>query len=279
MKFNKNKIELGENFCFSPLSLSMGLSMVLCGAKNKTATQIKQFLNLSHLTNEQIFEINRNYLVSLANLNKSGFSVNLANKIYSKSELNLNEEFMNNLSKYFESEMQQINFNNPYETVQLINEWVASKTNNKVNNLIDISIFSSINKLFLVNASFFKGKWLNKFDRQNTYEDDFYLKDGTTVKVKMMKILNKDFLFKISPCGIYAQTCTLPYLGSNLSMTIILPHEGINIEDVEAQLNGDVLKEIMFFNHDMYIGKVNIYLPKFKLDFRIEVNLVIFLFF
>ena len=269
----KKKKNLDENFCVSPLSISMALSMVLCGAKNKTANQIKQFLNLNHLTNEQIFEINKNYLANLAKLNKSGFSVNLANKIYSKNGLNLNEEFMNNLSKYFENEMQQMDFNNPYETVQLINDWIASKTNHNVNDLIEMSIFSNISKLFLVNASYFKGKWLNNFDKRNTYQDDFYLQDGTSVKVNMMKILNKNFLFKISPSGIFAQTCTIPYVGDNLSMTIILPHEGISIEDVEPQLTGDVLKEIMLYNHEMYIGKVNIYLPKFKLDFRIEVNL------
>ena len=87
----------------------------------------------------------------------------------------------------------------------------------------------------------------------------------------MMKLLNKDFLYKINPGGITALTCEIPYVGDSLSMTLILPHEGISLEEVEAQLTSDVLKQIMYYNKNMYVGKVNIYLPKFKLDFKEEV--------
>ena len=243
----------------------MALSMALCGAKNKTSTQLK------HLSNEKIFEINKNYLESLARLNKSGYVINVINKLYSKKGLNLNQEFIDNLHKFYDSELELLDFNNPYESAKLINEFLVKKTDNKIQNLIDPYIINDLTKLLLLNATYFKGKWLNHFPQKQTYQEDFYLKDGSTVKVDMMKLLNKDFLYKINPGGITALTCEIPYVGDSLSMTLILPHEGISLEEVEAQLTSDVLKQIMYYNKNMYVGKVNIYLPKFKLDFKEEV--------
>ena len=65
-------------------------------------------------------------------------------------------------------------------------------------------------------------------------------------------------------------------MGESLAMTIILPHDGINIEQVESQLTSEALKKIMYYSSNMYIGKVNIYLPKFKIDFKTEVYIYIF---
>ena len=96
------------------------------------------------------------------------------------------------------------------------------------------------------------------------------LRDGSVKKVDMMKLINKKFLFKINPGGLSACTCELPYIGDTVSMTIILPHEGINIEDVEKQLNHQALQEV--FERNVRLGKVHLFLPKFKLDLKSEVN-------
>ena len=89
-------------------------------------------------------------------------------------------------------------------------------------------------------------------------------------KVDMMNLLNKKFLFKINPGGLTACTCELPYVGENISMTIILPHEGINIEDVEKQITHESLKQV--FERNDIPSKVHLYLPRFKLDLKAEVS-------
>jgi serine protease inhibitor len=258
-----------ENFCISPLNVYMALSSILCGSKNRTANQLKQFLQLNDLTNEQILALNKNNLLNLAKLNKlNGFKIDLMNRFYySKKDLSLNTEFIENLQRFYESQIDFIDLNNS-QYYRLINDQFA----NKYGHLIDSNTFDEA-KLAQINATSFKGKWLNRFDAKQVFQDDFYLKDGTTVKVNMMQMKNREYLFKINPAGIFARTCTIPYMGESLAMTIILPHDGIDIEQVESQLTSEALKKIMYYSSNMYIGKVNIYLPKFKIDFKTEVYL------
>ena len=45
----------------SPLSISTALTLCYFGAKNETAKQLKEALDLSHLTDEEILKINEEY--------------------------------------------------------------------------------------------------------------------------------------------------------------------------------------------------------------------------
>jgi serpin B len=242
--------------------------MALSGARNETADQLKSLLSLSNHSNEQIFDMQSSYLKILSELNSS-VALNVANKVYSKEGYVLKKEFTDNLAKYYESEAQLLNFGDAQGSAKTINDWVANKTNDKIKNLLSPDLFDELTRLVLVNAVYFKGKWLNPFDKANTYKEDFTLRDGSVQKVDMMKLLSKKFLFKINPAGLMACTCEIPYIGEKISMTIILPHEGIKIEDVEKNINHDILKEV--FERNSRPGKVHLYLPRFKLDLKTEV--------
>lgn len=52
-------------------------------------------------------------------------------------------------------------------------------------------------------------------------------------------------------------------------MTIILPYKNAQLEEVISKINSDVLKEI--FSKSYGFGIVNIHLPKFKIEHKIEV--------
>ena len=258
------------NYFVSPFSIVTALSMALSGAKGETLNQLKQLLNLSSLSNQQIYDLNKTYMNHLTKLNDT-VALNVANKIYSKDGFNLLPEFVTNLNKYYDSEAQLVDFGKAEEAAKLINGWVANKTSDKIKNLLSPGVFNDLTRLVLVNAIYFKGKWLYPFVKEQTYKEDFNLRDGTKTKVDMMKLLNKKFFFKINPGDLAACTCELPYIGEEISMTIILPHEGINIEDVEKQLNHESLKAV--FERNTRLGKVHLYLPRFKLDIKSEVIL------
>jgi serine protease inhibitor len=52
-------------------------------------------------------------------------------------------------------------------------------------------------------------------------------------------------------------------------MTIILPHEGIKINEVEASLNAELLNTIL--TKPVFERKVHVYIPKFKFEKSEEV--------
>ena len=182
--------------------------MCLVGARNETATQLKELLCLSGLSDAEILDLNREFNFKL---DKLGDNVSLN------------------------------------------------------------SLINDLTRLILVNAIYFKGNWCHKFDKNLTYKEDFTLKDGTIQQVDMMKLTNKRFMFKINPGGLKALSCQFPYEGQSTAMTIILPHEGISIEEVETELTAECLTQV--FQPDRRPTKVHAFIPKFKLEFKSEVNI------
>ncbi len=262
-----------ENFFISPLSISTALAMAMTGSANETSEQLKSVLSLQDFTDEKILDLNREYMHVLESGLGSGVALNLANKIFQNNNYQVHQKFSDNLEKHFKAGSQAVNFGDSLNTAKLINDWVENKTEKKIKDLVPASVLSEDTKLVLVNAIYFKGNWNFPFKKEETYKEDFFLNDATTtVKVDMMKLTTKKFRHKINPAGLMACTCEFPYSGNSTAMTIILPHEGVNIKEVENKMNADVLKEVL--EHAPMPGPVPIhaYIPKFKLEYKNEVG-------
>ena len=178
-------------------------------------------------------------------------------------------EFVTLLKDNFNSEVQELNFAKNKESAETINQWVSDKTKEKIKDLIQMDDLDEKTRMVLVNAIYFKGKWLNQFVSKQTYKADFYLANGSTQKVDMMR-LNEELIFKRNPAGLQALTCQFPYFGESLAMTFILPHEGVQLSEFEKKLNEENLNNVLLSNVET--TKVDVYIPKFKFEFQIEVN-------
>lgn len=64
------------------------------------------------------------------------FTLESANKIYIGGKCKIEPDFSNTAQKYFNSEVETINFSKQTEAVNKINSWVESKTKNKIKELI-----------------------------------------------------------------------------------------------------------------------------------------------
>lgn len=59
----------------------------------------------------------------------------------------------------------------------------------KIKDMFSGEEFGPLTRLVLVNAIYFKGDWKQKFNKEDTQLMNFALKDGTAVKIPMMKAL------------------------------------------------------------------------------------------
>jgi serpin B len=107
-----------------------------------------------------------------------------------------------------------------------------------------------------------------KFNKNLTQTEPFYMADKTEKNVQMMGLNGKKFNFSHEPASLKANTCTLPYAGGNISMTIILPHEDQKLSDVEMKLDSKAIATILSVQNKR---KVNVFLPKFKIEQQFEV--------
>jgi serpin B len=190
-----------------------------------------------------------------------------ANKIYVMKNYSVKKSFNDVATKSFSSEAQTLDFSQSTQSAAEINGWVESKTNNKIKDLIKSDTLDSDTRMVLVNAIYFKGFWTYQFDPKNTFKAPFYLNEQDTVQVDFMKV-KKHFKYGHLQ-DLDATAIELPYKDSDITMLIILPNTRTGLSALEGKLNTIDLGEI---SSKMYSQEVNVEIPKFKIEFDIELN-------
>lgn len=250
----------------------MALSMAYAGASAETSTQLKNLLNLSDWTDKQIFDMIEGYLKSLKSISEEALvSFNIANKMFVSQKFNLKSDFKEVLTKSFESDPKLVDFSEPQNVAHEMNSYVAEKTNSRIQSLVSSNEFDSLTNLVLVNTIYFKGKWKHLFVQEETHLRDFRLNDGSTRPVEMMCLSDKRFEFKQNPGDLKLTTCKFLYKDERIAMTVILPDNGVNIDELEKDLSPSLINEILCSP-----GKESecfVYLPKFNIEVRTEVCL------
>ncbi len=249
------------NIFISPLSVSTALGMVLNGANGKTYDEIKSTLELPGNTQD---EINQSYqnLNNLLTLIDPKVIFESANSIWYRQGVSFEQSFLDINKTYFDAEIQALNFSEP-SSVNTINNWVSEKTKQKITGIIDRIPQDAV--MYLINAIYFKGTWLYKFDSTATEDDNFYITPGNSVICKMMDQKNK---FDYYQSDNY-QAIKLPYGNGDFEMLVILPSSGTDINSLINQMDDSYWNNLLA---KMDSAEVNLWLPKFKIEYSITLN-------
>lgn len=259
------------NIFVSPLSISSALAMVYLGAKGDTAAQMAQALSFRP---GQGVHSDFQTLNDHINAPSASYILRLANRLYGEHTSNFLSEFIESTRKHYQADLQSLDFiNAPEECRAEINSWVEEQTENKIKELLKQGTVSSMTRLALVNAIYFKGNWMNKFDAANTKEMPFHIKSNETKPAQMMYQMKKLYYNYIPDLGL--QILGLPYVDEELCMYILLPEdtragsEGVHkIENTLTQVNIDEWTD----PGNMESVDVHVHLPKFKMEEDYQLN-------
>ena len=255
-----NQDDQTQNIIMSPVSIQTCIAMTFFGAKGQTADEIVTGLHLGTSDKQKVAENFQNLLEFASNSSM----INIANKMYVNQGYEVSEEFNDVAVKAFHSEAEILDFRNKVDSINTINNWVESKTNNKIQDLLSSNDMTDDVKIFLVNAIYFKGTWVNKFAR--TSRKDFWISETEKVEVDMMQ-KTASFLYGEFP-DLNMRAIEMPYLNSKLSMMIILPNGLDGLKELEDQF----LKNVNFLDlsKKMELENLTIKIPRFKIDFTIS---------
>jgi len=242
-----------KNYIVSPLCVEIGMSMILMGAKGKTADELRSALNLP----EDKKEVARTYDKLLSNF-KHGRMLYLVNRLYVNEPYRISKDYNKLVSKSFRAEAEAINLADAAKAAWSISNWVLYQTLDHVKAIITPSNVAPDESAVLVNAAFIKGYWKTGFRRTRTTLSKFILPNFKTVNVRMMSQVGK---FRMSEF-LYGQVLELPFDNSNLSMIIGLPAHTLHLRLMEMKIKkfAETLKEL----------DVHIQLPKFGIEFRTD---------
>ncbi|MDF1519917.1 MAG: serpin family protein [Brevefilum sp.] len=262
-----------DNIIFSPISLSLALSMTLAGAESGTEQGMIEALQLSLPENEiypsfnaLLLEIEKSQNKTLEGSDGNQFQLNIANSLWGQAGYKFESDFLDTLAKNYGAGMNIVDYKtNPEESREIINQWVEKETEQKIQDLIPPGAIDPLTRLILANAIYFKGSWLLPFRENGTEKAPFYTLDGSEMEVDMMQLFGENLRYYR---GENFQAFDLPYLSKDFSMRVILPDKE-NFLDFEEELNAKILMDI---DDNMRSQRVNLRMPKFDYESTVNAN-------
>ena len=255
--------EPGGNIFISPLSISIALTMTYNGAVGETERAMAEVLEIDELDLDTVNHSNAALRNSLENPDPK-VEISIANSIWSRQGIEFNPDFLERNQLFFGAEVATLDFSAP-QTTGIINEWVDTNTNGKIEKIVDRIDPQTL--LFLINAIYFKGNWQDEFDKSQTRPGIFHLSDGSEKQVQMMRREGEYPYFR----GKHFEAAGLPYGDGRLSMYIFLPNRNSNLDEFLGGLNAE--NWTSWLAQFSKVGKDSMMiLPRFKLEYEVNLN-------
>lgn len=285
-----NSSNSDSNILYSPVSLAASLSLALLGSKGDTASQIEKVLHVSNQGGatvsletheagstwsgdecEQIASESENVVPDVHNKLKALFDklktasdseLKIGNGLFTQLNFPILKSYLESAQTLYQANLKSVDFGKD-KTREYINTWVEAETNGKIKNLFAPNSLDKNTSLILVNAIYFKGKWIKTFKKDNTNNALFHVNENVKIPVPMMsqtERFNYGFVEEMD-----AQFIELPYENDDFSMFIFLPNKISGLQKVIEQITLELLMKSTD-SKNMQKTKLEIHIPRFKIE-------------
>lgn len=256
----KTQIDM-QSKVISPLSVSYLMGMLANGADGDTQKEILTSLGVGDVTLQTLNESYRALLNSTATADKQT-TINIANYIAADKHFSLKSNFRNTVGKMYDAGVESLDFSSS-KAVDKINQWCSKQTNGMIPKIVDQLSASDV--AVLMNAIYFEGMWETPFEKELTKEENFR---GYTRDIKRVQMMHQEDNFSYLGNNTF-EAVTLPYGNRTYNMTVLLPKEGVSIEEMMKQLDAQKIGSLY---RDMEKCVVDLKLPKFTTSTEVVLN-------
>ncbi len=258
------KLQGQSSSVVSPLSVTYLMGMLANGADGQTLQEILKTIGCEGVSLKELNEFYKGMLQTANTLDKRT-TVNIANYVAVNKNYQLDRDFSNTVSDYYQAGVENLDFTSSSATGH-INGWCKDKTQGMIPKIIDQVDPSAVS--YIMNAIYFNGTWTNKFDAHNTKQENFRGYTRDIQKVEMMHQVKK---LQYTDNDTF-KAVDLPYGNGIYCMTVLLPNEGKSISDMMKGLDAEMLQQL---SNDMEPCIVNLKLPKFTSEVELPLNQVV----
>lgn len=252
-----------ENVIISPVSIQTALGLAYYGAAGQTATELQKSLHAT--AHESKNGLAQGYHELLHSFIKSKTVLEIANKIFVNDKLRISPEFKKIAQDYFDSDAEILDFANETYSVDYINQWLATKTNGKIDNVLQR--LDPETNVALINAIYFKAKWARPFMDDATTDRPFWISNDQFMNVPTMYADNWHYYADYP--DLDAKALELFFENIDLTMWFILPNKRDGLYELEQKLKGVNFKDL----EALWEWKsTSVYLPKFKFEFDTDLK-------
>ena len=275
------------NLFFSPLSIHSALAMTFAGSRGQTAEQMREVLAFQgapdalgehQAYSELLDSLNDAPTVSFEVWNAEGpemverpaFDLVVANRLWGQVGFSWLQSFLDVTSNQYNASLAELDFQGDTEGARnSINEWIEETTHDRIQDLIPSGALDEATRLVLTNAIYFKANWVEEFPEHMTSDQTFHLANGGRISVPTMTRTDHYNYAEFD----HGQILEMPYEQNALSMLVVLPsdEEGA-LSNTEQQLDaGELMADIDALER----RRVEVWLPKFRLEQEIDLNEVL----
>ncbi|XP_075970415.1 antichymotrypsin-2-like [Anticarsia gemmatalis] len=267
MFYEVAKIETGKSCVLSAFSVLSPLAQLALASVGDSHDEI---LSAIGMPNDNVtIAVFRDVNARLRSVR--GVELKQANKVYVRNGYTLKRDFAILSKDVFNSEVQNINFDNQKKAAAEINAWVEGRTNKRIKDLVEPSKIQGDTFAILVNAIYFKGNWKKKFKKSLTRNLDFFISKDKTSTIPMM-YQRRDFKYGESD-ELDAKFLEMQYEGGETSFVVVLPNQ---YDGIDALI--EKLKDPAAFTKGlttMGTCEVEVTLPKFKIETTTDLKIVL----
>jgi serpin B len=251
------------NLCLSPASLQMAMAMAANGAEGATRRELLDAMGWKDLSLSQVDRQQQQALSALQG--NDDVTVSMANSLWlNKTAGRVKRSFVKANQTYFDAEVTRLAFNSA--ATERINRWCATQTHDKITQIVE-QVNPAV-QMYLINALYFKGTWINRFQERATRPETFTLTDGRELQTSMMHQQSYYDYAELPQC----QLVDMPFVSvgaSQYSLYVALPTEGTPVDSLLCQLDGATWRDwtAQLRSQDVRLG-----LPKFRVEYSKLLN-------
>ena len=241
----------------SPLSITYALSMLNNGAAGETRQEISDVLGFGEADLQAVNDLCHKVMTASSALDPLT-QVSVANAVFLNKGYQLKPAFAETAQTYYDATLESRDFADG-QTLDAINLWASNHTNGAIPAIFDASEFDPTAASYLLNATYFKGAWTQKFDPSNTQSEPF---GDSGEQVDMMHMRTRMYY---TSNGVF-QALQMPYGNRSFNMTLLLPREDKTLGDVVASVSSKPWsKTLLSFGNN----NVDIKLPRMDIGSRL----------
>ena len=200
--------QTNANIFVSPYSAATALQMAGNGAAGQTKLEMEQVLETSGISTAALNAASK-ATADLLNSKDTNIILTTANALWYRQSAHIKPDFLETNQKFFSSTIKPLDFGNVPAAEAEINQWASDQTHGRITGIANGMIDPVYTDLVLANAIYFKGKWLDPFDKNLTKERPFHPASGAGKNLLMME-MSKTFTYRK---GSGYQAVRLPYHG------------------------------------------------------------------
>lgn len=253
-----------QSTVISPISVSYLMAMLANGANGQTKADIMKALQLEEKDLDEMNALYKMMIQRCGNTDK-GTTLNIANYFAMNKEVKLEDAYTNKMKNIYNAGIESLDFTSQKTTAH-INNWCKKNTNGMIPSIIDKVDANA--SAYIMNAIFFNGTWADKFSKSQTKNENFR---GYTRDITMVPMMHKSDKLLYWGNDMYTAV-RIPYSNSSYTMTVMLPNEGVSIDEMLKTMED---ADLTAWRQDAEQCIVDLKLPRFTTEADVTLNNII----